>query len=334
MNKYHLHFICCTDPVLHRLNTKAANKFHLALKKTRTAGVISETFKNCLQALREGKEPVEPAWKGDEMGQLGSQAWREQTAIGWSHWARGRISVTWRVMQERYYRSHPDMKDQRTKTGKGWAVKMIKGLISMMLEMWAGRCACLHEHTVAEKRRKKSEILGETVRQCYKRRCNIMLEHQDIFKVPAEELIKRRGPYYLQAWINMFYAFEVASARQCRIQDWVRTTEEDSMETFDTIDLEEYLVDTTDGMEREWDIVGNQGAVQTSPLIENMEMVQGSSGAQHEGSPGPLSVDENGGTLELEMGDSEIDILGLHGDLLPEWKHGEVELRKRKPPEG
>ena len=78
-----------------------------------------------------------------------------------------------------------------------------------------------------------------------------MMEHQDIFQWPVEELIRRRGPFYLQAWINMFHAFEMASARQCRIQDCVQTTEEDSMETIDTMDLEEYLVDTTDGMERE-----------------------------------------------------------------------------------
>ena len=37
--------------------------------------------------------------------------------------------------------------------------------------------------------------------------------------------------------------------------------EEDSMATFHMIDLEEYLVDTTDGMEREWDIMRDQGAV-------------------------------------------------------------------------
>ena len=166
------------------------------------------------------------------------------------------------------------MKTLRTRTGKGWAVRMIRSLITMMLEMWAGRCACLHGHSLAEKRRKKSEILGDKVRHCYKRRSCIMMEHQDIFRWPAEEMIRRRSPSYLQAWIDMFHAFEMTSARQCRIQDWVRTTEEDSMATVDTIDLAEYLVDTTDGMEREWDIMADRGTVQTSPLIENMDTVK------------------------------------------------------------
>ena len=155
----HLHFLCCKDPVLYRLNTKAISKFHFELQKTRTAGVISGIFMASLQALRAGDEPMEPLWKDDEMGRLGKQAWQEQSAIGWSHWVRGRFSAKWSVMQEKYYRSHPDMRSIKTCTGKGWAVRMIKGLITMLLEMWAGRCACLHGHTVAEKRLKKKELL-------------------------------------------------------------------------------------------------------------------------------------------------------------------------------
>ena len=160
------------------------------------------------------------------------------------------------------------------------------------------------------------------------------MEHQDIFDKPVEELIRSRGSFYLQAWINMFHAFEMASARQCRIQDWVPTTEEDSMETVDTMDLEEYLVDTTDGMEREWDIMGDLGAVQTSPLIENMELVTGSQGPLHKEYSGTDPVGELEESLEPELEGDKIDILGYQGELMTEWDHGEVELRKRKPPDG
>lgn len=54
----HLHFLCCKEPVLHRLNTKATSKFHLELQKTRTVGIISNIFKAPLQALRTGNESM------------------------------------------------------------------------------------------------------------------------------------------------------------------------------------------------------------------------------------------------------------------------------------
>lgn len=40
------------------------------------------------------------------------------------------------------------------------------------------------------------------------------------------------------------------------------------------------------------------------------------------------------GRLEPELEGSRIDILGTQEDLLTEWDHGEVELRKRNPPDG
>ena len=106
------------------------------------------------------------------------------------------------------------------------------------------------------------------------------------------------------------------------------------METVDTMDLAEYLVDTTDGMEREWDILGDQGAVQTPPLIENMELVKGTHGPLHKECSGTYPAGVTEGQLELALEDGRIDNLGQQGGLVTEWNHGEVELRKRKPPDG
>ena len=176
-------------------------------------------------------------------------------------------------------------------------------------------------------------MLGETVRRCYQRRGYILVEHQDIFTVPVDELIKRRSPQYLQAWLNMFHALEILSAKE-RLRGSVGNTEEDSMATFDTIDLEEYLVDATDGMDREWDIDGDGGAVQTPLRLGSGDLGKGQVGPSHEEAGGKIPTDiwEDDGedSIKEDSSSSKENKWGI----LSEWNHGEVELRKRKPPDG
>ena len=62
---------------------------------------------------------------------------------------------------------------------------------------------------------------------------------------------------YLAAWLTMFQALELIGEREVQQNDIIMLhgdKEVDSMATFDTMDLNEYLVDVTDGMEREWEM--------------------------------------------------------------------------------
>ena len=99
-----------------------------------------------------------------------------------------------------------------------------------------------------------------------------MVEHQDIFNQPVEDMIQERSPHYLRAWINMFYALVLFSDRVRSRRGPDGDGELDSVETFSTMDLAEYLVDATDGMDREWDI-DNAGAVLTSASFVEVEEV-------------------------------------------------------------
>ena len=71
---------------------------------------------------------------------------------------------------------------------------MVKEVTTMMLAMWANRCGCLHGHTMADKKMKRRERIGTTVRRCYGRRGEVMMEHQDIFNQPVEEMVKTGSP--------------------------------------------------------------------------------------------------------------------------------------------
>ena len=108
--------------------------------------------------------------KDDEMGRQLERAWSQQQLIGWDNMVKGRLSVHWATIQESYYRSHPDIRHMQTFTGFGWATGVIKALTTMLLEMWANRCGCLHGHTRQQKRDKERDMIGRTVRQCYRQR--------------------------------------------------------------------------------------------------------------------------------------------------------------------
>ena len=257
-------------------------------------------------AIRAGREPVEIRWKSDRMGMLGAKAWREQKKIGWTHMLRGRLSKTWSEMQEHFYRDHPDYRHKKTCTGLGWAVRMIKELTAMLLEMWASRCGCLHGHTKEEKKRRRKEGVAATVRKCYGRRGEVVIEHQDIFDEPLEEMLRDRSVHYLRAWVNMFYSLVLLSDRIRGRRGQREVQDDSSVDTFDTMDLAEYLVDATDGMDREWD-VDDWGAVQTPPR-----------------------------PMEIELQEALDD--GRRGKVRNPYKkvravNGSVELNKRKPPD-
>ena len=137
----------------------------------------------------------------------------------------------------------------------------------MLLDMWANWCGCLHGTIKAEKKLKRREQIQKTVRRCYGRRSEVIMEHQDIFSQPVEEMVRKRNPQYLLAWVNMFYALVLLSDRNtCRnaTEDGDETSSVATFDTwFDKLDSDEYLVDATDGMDREWDIMDAVVEVET-----------------------------------------------------------------------
>ena len=86
-----------------------------------------------------------------------------------------------------------------------------------------------------------------------------LLEHKAIFGQPVEKMVRKRNPQYLLVWVNIFDALVLLSDRKTRGAPNEVEVNEELVATFDTwideMDLEKYLVDTTDEMEWEWDIM-------------------------------------------------------------------------------
>ena len=123
-----------------------------------------------------------------------------------------------------------------------------------------------------------------------------------------------KNSQYLYSWTQMFYALQVQSQRQaqdrrCFYQQV--TNDDDSTASINTIDLDEYLVDETDGMELEF-LIDDSGAVQT-PQVPDM----------------PTNERSTASTLRQQW-----EQWGRRSrQRSNEGKPGEVELNKRKPPD-
>ena len=54
---------------------------------------------------------MEPVWKGDDMGVVMSEIWREQREIGLINLFKGQISKKWETAQTLFYKEFPHRKN-------------------------------------------------------------------------------------------------------------------------------------------------------------------------------------------------------------------------------
>ena len=80
------------------------------------------------------------------------------------------------------------------------------------------------------------------------------MKHHRIFQIDVETLCTKRSPYYLKQWLGTYKAYSDQGARDYFGDNILEESNDDDSEgTFDTpdVDMDEYLVDITDGMDGE-----------------------------------------------------------------------------------
>ena len=130
----------------------------------------------------------------------------------------------------------------------------------MSLAMWANRCGCLHGHNVGEKNAKEKEKLEIIVQKCYQKGRFLPVEYKYMFSTPVRELIRNRSIPYIQSWIQTFYFIKLQSSREQSkglrgSQGW---SDEESIFTVDTADLDKYLIETDSKLSSEDDSSGDR----------------------------------------------------------------------------
>ena len=91
----HLHYLCCSDPVMRRLNRGPWNAVINQIRKLRTNQTVAAAFYRILEGLMQDEVPQAPIFPETEIGLLAKAAWKEQEALGWSNVVKGRLSKKW-----------------------------------------------------------------------------------------------------------------------------------------------------------------------------------------------------------------------------------------------
>ena len=119
-----------------------------------------------------------------------------QTAIGWDHLLRGRLSKSWAQAQQ----SHIGAFDPRN-NGKTWATKIIGCLLQAWLDIWDQRNGDRHGR---DQQTRQQALKAQAIREVellYELKGQVKPEHKWLFEVPLQ-VRREMKTYYLRAFIN------------------------------------------------------------------------------------------------------------------------------------
>ena len=199
-----------------------------------------------------------------------------------------------------YYADHPELRIKKFFNEKTWSLKMVESLVNMMLAMWANRCKCVHGHTKEEQQLRRKELLMQKLQGCFRLQRQIPTAYHQIFRRSPIEMWEECSAHYMEEWIVTFEAIRMQTQR--KYCDWFHIRkgkaevdeEADEESSVNTMDREEYLVDINDGMDIEYMMAD----------------------------AGKAAIGSGRGNTN---GNDEVTTSGEYGDM---------ELRKRKPPDG
>ena len=158
---------------------------------------------------------------------------------------------------------------------------------------------------MGEQRRRNK--LRQKIDRCYRDYRQLSEKYHHLFQHSVEKLCTTRSPHYLKKWIETYHCY-VEKSRKEQFGEAVGSEDEKSSGTFDTedVDMEEYLVDLYDGMDM--------------PEIQIEEGIG-------------IGIDRaQQGIKQTTQGTEEKGNVGEPISL--EATCGNVELNKRKPPDG
>lgn len=202
----HMHFIQCKSEVMQTNHRHRRDDFLCSHNKLKMAGIIMRGFKTILQSLQDGNSvPSMPPTSHDIIGQLFSEAWDEQEKIGWAQVLKGRLSIKWRHAQQEFYKNNPATHGNDRYNGELWMVRTIHSFLNFSLGLWKDRCEVLHGIEHKDKKSKEREKLQQQIQKYYSQRDEVDADHQDIFEIPVDELLRRNSLQTLHSWIQSYH---------------------------------------------------------------------------------------------------------------------------------
>ena len=125
-------------------------------------------------------------------------ALKEQNAIGWTNFYKGRISKKWEQVQQQHYQR---TKPKKTDTHR-WATSIISAMWQGLLLMWEDRNNDQHGRDNIEQIGKEREKLLQKIDQLYTQKESIDPEDRRLYHKPVDKW-KEETNKKLREWINL-----------------------------------------------------------------------------------------------------------------------------------
>ena len=185
------HLIHCNCPARIALKTKIIATVRKTLEEQKTRHDLMVLMLEGLQAVFDGRDS-ETIHYPDSVAEVASA----QTAIGWEHLLRGRLSKSWAQVQQ----SHLGAFEPRN-NGKTWATKIIGCLLQAWLDIWD---QCNGDRHGQDQQTRQQALKAQAIREVellYELKGQVKPEHEWIFEVPLQ-VRREMKTYYLRAFIN------------------------------------------------------------------------------------------------------------------------------------
>ena len=138
-----------------------------------------------------------------------TNAYSEQTDLGWGQMLRGRVSSQWGQAFVKETKSSKPKEAQRR-----WTSRLIKLLWDLAFQLWINRNGILHGPTVEEQQEIRQGLLHTRIEEAYQLFANdssiVAAAAQHLFDQPMEVLLRRQRQYKL-CWLR---SVDVAIATQ------------------------------------------------------------------------------------------------------------------------
>ena len=125
---------------------------------------------------------------------------QKQQTIGWQHIMHGRISKSIVQHQENLYRLNKD--NDRTYTGKRWAIQLTTTTWKTVLKLWKTRCELIHGRDSVTRQNYAQHTLRKCVTACYKFLPQVPANDRHMFDATATETLQKH-PQQIETWLYM-----------------------------------------------------------------------------------------------------------------------------------
>jgi endonuclease/exonuclease/phosphatase family metal-dependent hydrolase len=120
----------------------------------------------------------------------------QQTALGWDHFIRGKLSKEWTKVQYQFAKRYGLVKES-----EGWVTALIKFMATASFQLWELRNKCRHGHDTATRQQSLHEQTHREIRCLYQMHPYVLPQDRDIFRTSVDEHLLETVPQ-LRNWIT------------------------------------------------------------------------------------------------------------------------------------